>query len=83
MVSYDSVLCDLCGDEVYGEFFGEPSSSPRELEGAEQAHTSVAVSSSAAVLNEVTVDSLLLAALAALQRLSPLAQQTRFSGCLL
>ena len=24
MVSYDSVLCDLCGDEVCREFFGEP-----------------------------------------------------------
>ena len=28
MVCYDSVLCDLCGDEVYnGEFFCEPNSS--------------------------------------------------------
>ena len=55
------ILCDLCGDEVYGEFFGEPNSSPHEVRGAEP--VSAAASSSAGVLNEATVDSVLLAAL--------------------
>ena len=35
MVSYDSILCDLHENEVYGEFFGEPNSSPREVRGAD------------------------------------------------
>ena len=60
---YDLILCDLCGDEVYGEFFGEPNSSPHEVRGAEQPPVSAAASSSAEVLNEATVDSVLLAAL--------------------
>ena len=63
MASYDSILRDLCRDEVYREFFGEPSSSLHELGGAEQAPVSAATSSSEGVLNEATVDSLLLAAL--------------------
>ena len=63
MASYDSILRDLCGDQVYSEFFGEVSSSPRELGGAEQAPISASASSSAGVLNEVTADSQLLAAL--------------------
>ena len=46
------------------KFFDEPSSSPRELGAAEQPHVSAAASSSAGILNEATVDSLLLAALA-------------------
>ena len=44
MVSNDLVLC---GDEVHGEFFSEPSSSPRGLGAAEQLPVSVAASSSA------------------------------------
>ena len=63
MASYDSILRDLCRDEVYRELFGEPSSSPHELGGAEQAPVSAAASSSVGVLKEATVDSLLLAAL--------------------
>ena len=33
MVSYDSMLhvCELCGDEVWREFFGEPNSSAHEV----------------------------------------------------
>ena len=38
MVSYDSILqchvCELCGDEVCREFFGEPNSSPHEVSGS-------------------------------------------------
>ena len=52
MVSYNSVLHDLCGDEVYREFFCEPRA-------AEQLPISAAVSSSAGVLNEANVNSLL------------------------
>ena len=63
MVSYNSVLHDLCGDEVYREFFCEPNSSPRELGAAEQPPVSAAASSSAGVLNEANVNALLLAAL--------------------
>ena len=63
MGSYDSILCDLCGDQVYSEFFGEASSSPCELGRAKQAPVSTSASSSMGVLNEATVDSLLLAAL--------------------
>ena len=46
MVSYYSILCDLCGDEVYGEFFGEPNSSSHGVSGAEKLPVSVAASSS-------------------------------------
>ena len=46
MVFYNSILCDLCGDEVYGEFFGEPNSSSHEVREAEQLPVSVAASSS-------------------------------------
>ena len=63
MVPYNLILCDLCGDKVYGEFFGEPNSSPHEVRRAEQPQVSVAASSSAGVLNEATHDSVLLAAL--------------------
>ena len=63
MVSYNSVLHDLCGDEVYREFSCEPNSSPHELGAAEQPSVSPAASSSAGVLNEANVNSLLLAAL--------------------
>ena len=63
MVSYNLVLRDLCWDEVYREFFCEPNSSPRELGAAEQLPVSAAASSSAGVLNEANVNSLLLAAL--------------------
>ena len=62
MVSYNLILCDLCGDEVYGEFFGEPNS-PHEVRGAEPPPVSAVASSSAGVLNEATIDSVLLAAL--------------------
>ena len=60
MVSYDSVLRDLYVDKVYRGFFGEPSSTPREVGVAEQQHILAAASSSVGVLN---VDSLLLDAL--------------------
>ena len=63
MASYDFILRNLCGDQVYSEFFGEASRSPRELGGAEQAPVSASASSSAGVLNEAKIDSLLLAAL--------------------
>ena len=46
MVSYNLVLCDLCGDEVYGEFFSEPNSSSLGVREAEQLPVSVAASSS-------------------------------------
>ena len=45
------------------EFFCEPNSTPRELGAAEQPPVSAAASSSAGVLNEANVNSLLLAAL--------------------
>ena len=32
MASYNSILCELCGDEVYE---GKPNSSPHEVRGAE------------------------------------------------
>ena len=48
MVSYNSILCDVCGDEVYGEFLGEPNSSSHGVKGAEQL-LSVAASSSVVV----------------------------------
>ena len=35
MVSYNLILCDLCGDKVNGEFFGEPNSSSHGVRGAE------------------------------------------------
>ena len=63
MVSYNLVLRDLGGDEVYREFFCEPNSSPHELGAAEPPPVSAAASSSAGVLNEANVNSLLLAAL--------------------
>ena len=47
MVSYNSI-CELCGDEVCREVFGEPNSSPHELSaGAERLD----------ILNEATIDS--------------------------
>ena len=46
MESYDSILCDLCGDEVYGEFFIERNSSSHGVRGVEQLPVSVAASSS-------------------------------------
>ena len=49
MVSYDSMLCTLCGDAVYEEFFGGLSSSPHEVRGAEQPPVSMAASFSAEV----------------------------------
>ena len=49
MVSYDLILCDFCGDDVYREFFGEPNSSPNEVRCAEELPVSAATSSSAAV----------------------------------
>ena len=49
MVSYESILCDLCGDKVYGEFFSEPNSSSHGVRGAEQLPVSVAASSSVVV----------------------------------
>ena len=63
MVSYNSILCDHCGDKVYGEFFGEPNSSSHGVRGPEKLPISVAASSSVVVLNEATVDLVLLAAL--------------------
>ena len=36
MESYDSMLEDLCGDEVYGEYFSEPNSSSHGVRGAKQ-----------------------------------------------
>ena len=58
MVSYNSVL-----HEAYREFFCEPNNSPLELGAAEQLPISAAASSNAGALNEVNVNSLLLAAL--------------------
>ena len=49
MVSYNSILCDLCGDEVHGEFFGEPNSSLHGVRVAEKLPVSVAASSSVVV----------------------------------
>ena len=46
MVSYSLILCDLCGDEVYGEFFGELNSSSHGVRGAEQLPVFAATSSS-------------------------------------
>ena len=63
MVPYDLILCDLCGDKVHGEFFSEPNSSLHEVRRAEHPPVSAAASSSAGVLNEAIVDSVLLAAL--------------------
>ena len=54
---------DLCGDEVYGEFFGETNSSPHEVRGAEQPLVFVDASFSSGILNEATVNLVLLAAL--------------------
>ena len=31
IVSYDLILCDICGDEVYREFSDEPNSGQEEL----------------------------------------------------
>ena len=66
-MSYNSVLHDLCGDEVCREFFCKPNSSPCELGAAEQLPISAAASSSAGVLNEANVNSLVLAALKQLE----------------
>ena len=64
MVSYNSILhvCELCGDEVCREFFGEPSSSPHELNRSRTTPVSAAASFSAKFLNEATIDLVLLAA---------------------
>ena len=62
MVSYNSILCDVCGDKVYGEFFGEPNSSSHGVTGAEKQPVSVAASAWW-FLNEATVDLVLLTAL--------------------
>ena len=35
MVSYDSILRDICGDKVCRGFFSEPNSSPHKVRGAE------------------------------------------------
>ena len=56
-------MTSSCGDEVYREFFGDPNSSPRELGAAEQPHLSAVASSSAGVLNEANVNTLVLGAL--------------------
>ena len=42
-------VCDLCGDEVYRELFGEPNSSPHEVRGAEQLPVFAATPSSVGV----------------------------------
>ena len=64
MVCYDSLLCDLCGDEVYnGEFFSEPNSTSHGVRGAEQLPVSVAAPLVWWVLNGATVDLTLLDAL--------------------
>ena len=42
MVSYNLILCDFCGDDVYKKFFGEPNSSPNEVRCAEQLSVSAA-----------------------------------------
>ena len=47
MVSYDLILCDFCGVDVYREFFGKPNSN--EVRCVEQLPVSAATSSSAAV----------------------------------
>ena len=49
MVSYNSILCDLCEDEVYRQFFCEPNGSSHGVRGAEQLTVSVAASSSVVV----------------------------------
>ena len=49
MVTYNSILCNLCGDEVYGEFLSEPNSSSHGVRGADQLPVSVAASSSVVV----------------------------------
>lgn len=51
IASYDLVLCDICGDEVYWKFFffGEPRCSPCKLGGAEQLLVSAANFSSTGV----------------------------------
>ena len=61
MLSYDSILCDLCGDKVYGEFFGEDHM--HGVRGAEQLPVSVAASFFLWFLNEATFDPVLLDAL--------------------
>ena len=54
-------MTSSCGNEVYREFFSEPNTTACEL-GAPLA-VSAAVSSSAGVLNEANVNSLVLGAL--------------------
>ena len=63
MVSYNAILCDLFGDEVYGEFLGEPNSSSHGVREAEQPPISGAASSSVGVLNVATIDLMVLVAL--------------------
>ena len=63
MVSYNSTPCDLWVDEDYGEFFGEPNSSSHGVREAEQPPVTVVAYSSVGVLNEATVDEVVLVAL--------------------
>ena len=49
MVSYDSILCDICKHKVNGEFLGEPNSSPHKMIGAEQPSVSAVAFSSARI----------------------------------
>ena len=52
-------ICELCGNEVCREFFGEPNSSPHEVSRSQTTR----VSAAASFLNEATIDSVLLAAI--------------------
>ena len=65
VVSYDSILhvCELCGDEVGREFFGELTVVHMKWVGAEQPPVSMAVSLVWKFLDEATTDSALLATL--------------------
>ena len=63
MVSYDSILHvgELCGDEVWREFFGEPNSSPHEV--SESKNFLFLWLPQWKFLSEATIDSVLLAAI--------------------
>ena len=52
IVSYDLILCDICGDEVYREFSDEPNSGQEELKN----HQFLCGSSVWEFLNEATVE---------------------------
>ena len=43
------ILCDICKDAVYREFFGDPNSSPHEVRVAEEPPVSVTASPSVGV----------------------------------